>query len=105
LYPFRLLYSVSFSSSISSVKIGVSVSKKHFKKAVHRNRIKRLLREAYRKNKLPLHECAHQQSVEINIFIIYTSASLPEWNWLELKMQQLLHKFIEHLNETISKHT
>lgn len=105
LHPFRLLYSVSFSSSPASIKMGVAVSKKFFKKAVERNRIKRLLREAYRKNKLSLHEWAQQQSAEINIFIIYTSPSLPEWNWLELKVQQLLHKFIERLNETVSKHT
>ena len=52
-YPLRLAY-IPISQTEAEgmpLKMGVSVSKKHFKKAVDRNYFKRLLREAYRHNK------------------------------------------------------
>lgn len=50
-----------------SLKFGVSVSKRYFKKATDRNRIKRLLREAYRLNK----ECFIQKFGTQSIHMIF----------------------------------
>lgn len=50
-YPLRLVYVPIELENNEKIKFGVSVSKKHFKKAVDRNYFKRLLRECYRLNK------------------------------------------------------
>ena len=57
----RLIYIKTITNSSLPNYAGVSVSKRNFKKAVDRNRIKRLLREGYRKNKyLVRHNTSHQ---------------------------------------------
>ena len=46
-YPLRLVYITNAPINDGSIKMAVSVSKRHFKKAVERNKIKRLIREAF----------------------------------------------------------
>ena len=60
---------------IESHKIGVSVSKKYFKKAVDRNRIKRLLRESYRLHKSVYFEAFGGKSLAM---LFWVSKDLPE---------------------------
>jgi len=55
-YPFFFAYTIQLPKEDVPVKVMISVSKKKFKKAVDRNRIKRLCREVYRLNKHTLNE-------------------------------------------------
>ena len=50
-FPLRLVYVENKEPNAELMKMGVSVSKKYFKKAVDRNYFKRVLRETYRLNK------------------------------------------------------
>nr|WP_133757419.1 ribonuclease P protein component [Gelidibacter sediminis] len=90
-YPLRLVYlKTSFEDAVF-VKAGVSVSKRNFKKAVHRNRIKRLLREAYRLNKSTYFNNIPAQYA---FMILYIGKSESDFNTISKKMNTLLDAFI-----------
>lgn len=63
------------SSETGLPQIGVSVSKRNFKKAVDRNRIKRLLREAYRLKKEDFHKAFGEN---IHAMIFWNSRQMPK---------------------------
>ncbi len=74
------------------IQAGVGVSARNFRKAVDRNRIKRLLRECYRLNKLPLHERILQSKKNIAVFFLYIGKELPEYTLLDEKMKAVITK-------------
>ncbi len=69
-----------------NVKLGVSVSKRYFKKAVYRNRVKRLLRECYRLNKDLFKESFGEKTIAM---MFWVSNELPE------KFQDVEAEFIK----------
>lgn len=100
-FPIKILFDVNDKQE-TDIKTGVGVSSKNFKKAVDRNYIKRLLRETYRTEKLPLLNHLQQQQKKIALFLLYIDKKLPEYNFLNEKMQLAIKKLIASINETTS---
>lgn len=91
-YPLRIVYNPEVFEDEVTFKATVSVSKKLHKKAVTRNRIKRLMREAYRTQKL---NYFNKSETQYALMILYLSKDIPNFNLVEEKMEKLLKKFEE----------
>ena len=101
IFPIKVFYK-EFEVQDNIIKAGVGASRKNFKKAVDRNRIKRLLRETYRTEKAGLLNYLRQNKKQIALFFLYIDKSLPEYNSLKQKMQQAIEKLIKSLDEVAS---
>lgn len=94
-YPLRVVYKFSEEREDSGVKILISVPKKKIKKAVHRNRIKRQIREAYRLNKAVLLESCLNNDKSLQIAVTYLSEKLPEYEVIEDKIKLTLTRLLQ----------
>ena len=96
--PFRVHYVFNKMAS-PPLQFGVGVGNKNFKRAVDRNRIKRLVREAYRLQKITLYQKVKEKKGQLNIFIIYTGKEIPEYREVFVQMNKILDK-LNHIIDT-----
>lgn len=97
IFPLRVVY-MSVPAQDESASILISVSKKRFKRAVKRNRVKRQVREAYRKNKHDLLSTLSEQGQRLAIAFIYLSNELVPSALIEERMKVLLARIAEKLS-------
>lgn len=76
----------------------VSVSKRRFKRAVKRNRVKRQIREAYRLNKQPLLEALAEKDLRLALAFIYLSDELTDSAVIAEKMKIVLARIVEKVS-------
>lgn len=93
-YPLRVIYKAE-KNDVAALKCGVSVSKRHFKKAVDRNRIKRLLREAWRTQNNPLKILMQEQGTGLYVFINYVDKEMPGFDLIKEKVMQAVKRMTE----------
>ncbi|NJN49959.1 MAG: ribonuclease P protein component [Polaribacter sp.] len=94
-YPLRIIFLPIKHESKVPILTGITVSKRFFKNAVDRNRLKRLMREAYRHQKPNLYQ---QTSDEYICMISYIGKRKITYQEIFFVMEKLLKKFVEHQN-------
>lgn len=103
-FPFRVVY-IFVNDEAATLQAGFSVSARYFKKAVDRNRIKRLMKEGYRLQKNTLYNTVVASAKKLNVFFIYTGNELPEYELIFEKMGASVKRLQKITNENIAAST
>ena len=106
-FPYKVFYTTANDqrSTINVLQFGIGVSNRNFKKAVDRNKIKRLSREAWRLQKNELKALLIAKNTSLNIFFIYTAKEIAEYNLVKEKVNVILNKLLKLIDENITTHT
>ena len=91
-YPIRAVFLPVEKAVQKGISVLISVPKKRFHDAVDRNRVKRQIREAYRKNKHALVEQVAQSGKGLLVAFIYVSAEIESTEYVEKRVIRLLDK-------------
>ncbi len=99
-YPLRVVFASRsvVEGEIPNFSVLVSVSKKKFKRAVKRNKVKRLTREAYRLNKNILMPIVLQDKLHIDIAFVYLDSAILSFDEFDKAMKKVARVLSEKTN-------
>ncbi|PHQ57223.1 MAG: ribonuclease P protein component [Lutibacter sp.] len=95
-HPFQLIFLQKEHNAEFPIKVGFAVPKRTVKLAVNRNRIKRLMREVYRKNKQLFSENLSEKYLFMLIYSAHTEVNYID---LELSIKKICTKFLNKIHD------
>jgi len=95
----RINYIESDFSDDIIAKVAFSVPKKKFKRAYKRNRLKRIMREVYRKNKPDFYEILSNKNIKIALLFVYLDDEIKNYDIIEKTMKSALEKLVKKLEK------
>jgi ribonuclease P protein component len=94
--PLKIQYHFLDSGDAKSpLEVLISVPKKYHRTAVKRNRIKRLIREAWRQHKQPLVDGLNNNGQNLMVAVIFLAPDVPDYHEIESKIILTLQRLIE----------
>ena len=105
--PIRLFYQIQMNkpspADHPSIQAGFSCSKKFFKQANKRNRVKRLLREAYRLQKAPVMALCREHHIQLSVFWLYGDKALPTQSEIHQKVAAVLQDLMTIIHKKMQR--
>jgi ribonuclease P protein component len=96
-FPFTLLFLIQENAVNVPFQLVISAPKKINRHAHDRNRIKRVVREAFRKNKFILEDFLSTNNLQLAIFLVYTSKEEMTTEQLDKKTKKIFTLLTEKL--------
>ena len=104
-HPFKVNWVRRDEPSKYPARVMISVSKKYFRKASDRNRMKRLCKEAYRRNKYILYDYLDEKDIRCDFCMIYIGRDTESFSYVEKKIITLIDRLISDLELHLHQNT
>ena len=104
-YPYRVVYLFKpVGDKPVTCRLLLSVSKKRFHHAFKRNRVKRLIRESWRKNKQAIYEICERDTISVDVALVYNATVIHSYEEMYRKtakaVQELVNRYEKEIQAT-----